>query len=135
MNDAVVYTLPNRLCRPWKFGNSLFLLRLYFLDDLLCGDLIYQQSHSSSCLSPNTYNFILICNCIIRYTSKMLLAAIDERHRGTYDFIYLPIDFKASLTLLWKLLPCNWMTCCFDPFIILFVAEQMQCRICIYKHD
>ncbi|CAN1847205.1 Protein MEI2-like 5 [Linum perenne] len=29
-----------------------------------------------------------------RYTSKMLLAAIDEKHRGTYDFIYLPIDFK-----------------------------------------
>lgn len=26
----------------------------------------------------------------------MLLAAIDERHKGTYDFIYLPIDFKAS---------------------------------------
>ncbi|KAK6922472.1 Mei2-like, C-terminal RNA recognition motif, partial [Dillenia turbinata] len=32
----------------------------------------------------------------IRYTSKMLLAAIDEQHRGTYDFLYLPIDFKAS---------------------------------------
>lgn len=31
-----------------------------------------------------------------RYTSKMLLAAIDEHHKGTYDFIYLPIDFKAS---------------------------------------
>ncbi|KAI5351761.1 hypothetical protein L3X38_004652 [Prunus dulcis] len=29
-----------------------------------------------------------------KYTSKMLLSAIDERHRGTYDFIYLPIDFK-----------------------------------------
>lgn len=27
----------------------------------------------------------------------MLLAAIDERHRGTYDFIYLPIDFKVRL--------------------------------------
>ncbi|KAG5557473.1 hypothetical protein RHGRI_007645 [Rhododendron griersonianum] len=26
----------------------------------------------------------------------MLLAAIDEGHRGTYDFIYLPVDFKAS---------------------------------------
>lgn len=24
----------------------------------------------------------------------MLLAAIDERLRGTYDFLYLPIDFK-----------------------------------------
>ncbi|KAL0399634.1 UNVERIFIED_CONTAM: protein MEI2-like 2, partial [Sesamum radiatum] len=29
-----------------------------------------------------------------RYTSKMLLAAIDETHKGTYDFLYLPIDFK-----------------------------------------
>ncbi|CAI0475172.1 unnamed protein product [Linum tenue] len=29
-----------------------------------------------------------------KYTSKMLLAAIDEKHRGTYDFLYLPIDFK-----------------------------------------
>jgi hypothetical protein len=25
----------------------------------------------------------------------MLLAAIDELHRGTYDFFYLPIDFKV----------------------------------------
>lgn len=32
-----------------------------------------------------------------RYTSKMLLAAIDEHHKGTYDFIYLPIDFKVYL--------------------------------------
>jgi hypothetical protein len=30
-----------------------------------------------------------------RYTSKMLLAAIDEFHKGTYDFFYLPIDFKV----------------------------------------
>lgn len=34
-----------------------------------------------------------------RYTSKMLLAAIDENHKGTYDFLYLPIDFKV--TVLW----------------------------------
>lgn len=46
-----------------------------------------------------------------RYTSKMLLAAIDENHRGTYDFLYLPIDFKVNIV--WKLVmgclvrPCN----------------------------
>jgi hypothetical protein len=32
----------------------------------------------------------------------MLLAAIDERHRGTYNFIYLPIDFKVNAKLLYK---------------------------------
>jgi RNA recognition motif 2 len=29
-----------------------------------------------------------------KYTQKMLLATIDEHFRGTYDFFYLPIDFK-----------------------------------------
>lgn len=28
----------------------------------------------------------------------MLLLAIDENHSGTYDFLYLPIDFKVSFT-------------------------------------
>lgn len=32
----------------------------------------------------------------------MLLTAIDENHKGTYDFIYLPIDFKVNGAFLCK---------------------------------
>ncbi|XP_062207142.1 protein MEI2-like 2 [Phragmites australis] len=42
----------------------------------------------------DTRTTLMIKNIPNKYTSKMLLAAIDELHRATYDFFYLPIDFK-----------------------------------------
>ncbi|KAL3502906.1 hypothetical protein ACH5RR_037355 [Cinchona calisaya] len=42
----------------------------------------------------DTRTTLMIKNIPNKYTSKMLLTAIDERHKGTYDFLYLPIDFK-----------------------------------------
>ncbi|CAJ2676709.1 unnamed protein product [Trifolium pratense] len=42
----------------------------------------------------DTRTTLMIKNIPNKYTSKMLLVAIDEKCRGTYDFLYLPIDFK-----------------------------------------
>jgi hypothetical protein len=42
----------------------------------------------------DTRTTLMIKNIPNKYTSNMLLAAIDESHKGTYDFFYLPIDFK-----------------------------------------
>ncbi|KAI5331460.1 PREDICTED: MEI2 [Prunus dulcis] len=42
----------------------------------------------------DTRTTLMIKNIPNKYTSKMLLAAIDENHKGTFDFLYLPIDFK-----------------------------------------
>ncbi|MED6106427.1 hypothetical protein PIB30_004659 [Stylosanthes scabra] len=44
--------------------------------------------------NEDTRTTLMIKNIPNKYTSKMLLAAIDEKHKGTYDFFYLPIDFK-----------------------------------------
>jgi hypothetical protein len=37
---------------------------------------------------------VMIKNIPNKYTQKMLLNAINRNHRGSFDFFYLPIDFK-----------------------------------------
>lgn len=74
-----------------------------------------------------------------RYTSKLLMATIDEQHRGTYDFIYLPIDFKVSSILNMYYIITKRDILDFNlavtHFIIIFVTEQVQYGICIHQHD
>ncbi|RZB51528.1 Protein MEI2-like 2 isoform E [Glycine soja] len=68
--------------RPENGGNQIDSKKLYQLDldKIVCGE--------------DTRTTLMIKNIPNKYTSKMLLAAIDENHQGTYDFLYLPIDFK-----------------------------------------
>eukprot|EP00826_Nyctotherus_ovalis_P039981 TRINITY_DN3886_c0_g1_i5.p1 TRINITY_DN3886_c0_g1~~TRINITY_DN3886_c0_g1_i5.p1 ORF type:complete len:365 (+),score=88.07 TRINITY_DN3886_c0_g1_i5:779-1873(+) len=42
----------------------------------------------------DTRTTIMIKNIPNKYNQKMLLKTINENHRNTYDFFYLPIDFK-----------------------------------------
>lgn len=37
---------------------------------------------------------VMIKNIPNKYNQKMLLSEIDEKHKGQYDFFYLPIDFQ-----------------------------------------
>ncbi|KAI4331119.1 hypothetical protein MLD38_029337 [Melastoma candidum] len=44
---------------------------------------------------PNKYTLTTSGALVVfRYTLNMLLTAIDEQHKGTYDFLYLPVDFQ-----------------------------------------
>lgn len=54
----------------------------------------YQLDLEKIVSGEDTRTTLMIKNIPNKYTSKMLLAAIDEKHKGTYDFLYLPIDFK-----------------------------------------
>jgi hypothetical protein len=81
--------------------------------------------------------FWIMLYVLQRYTSKMLMTTIDEHHKGTYDFVYLPIDFRVSV---FSLLMFNIFRHSFLFLLIIhmestLIAEQMQCWICIYQHD
>jgi len=42
----------------------------------------------------DTRTTLMIRNIPNKYSQKMLLSTVDEKHKGKYDFLYLPIDFK-----------------------------------------
>ncbi|KAJ0475845.1 putative RNA recognition motif domain, mei2/Mei2-like RNA recognition [Helianthus annuus] len=58
------------------------------------GNKQYQLDLQKIISGEDSRTTLMIKNIPNKYTSKMLLAAIDENHKGTYDFVYLPIDFK-----------------------------------------
>lgn len=85
---------------PNKYVAILKLFRLHLKTSTAMLLIFYFSLFNSSfTLFKVLFVILFTCGANCRYTSKMLLAAIDERHRGTYDFIYLPIDFKASAVL------------------------------------
>ncbi|OIW02848.1 hypothetical protein TanjilG_29624 [Lupinus angustifolius] len=54
----------------------------------------YQLDLDKIMKGEDTRTTLMIKNIPNKYTSNLLLAAIDENHKGSYDFLYLPIDFK-----------------------------------------
>lgn len=54
----------------------------------------YQLDLDKIITGKDTRTTLMIKNIPNKYTSNMLLEVIDETHEGTYDFFYLPIDFK-----------------------------------------
>ena len=47
----------------------------------------------------DTRTTLMLRNIPNKYNQRMLLQTIDETHRGTYDFFYLPIDFKNKCNM------------------------------------
>lgn len=64
---------------------------------------------------------LMIKNIPNKYDQSMLLETLDRSFSRTYDFFYLPIDFKVVPSL-----PAA-------PRRVAYVTEQMQCGLCVHQ--
>ncbi|KAE8720034.1 Protein MEI2-like 5 [Hibiscus syriacus] len=90
-NDLYPGLLPNSMDGLAEFGRRR---RVENNRNQLDNKMQFQLDLDKIISGEDTRTTLMIKNIPNKYTSKMLLAAIDESHQGTYDFLYLPIDFK-----------------------------------------
>lgn len=94
------FTRTHIYTRAWVLTYSIPPLAQHHHGDL---EPIKEREHKSQYIldiervrdGSETRTTLMIKNIPNKYTQKMLLAAVDDNHRGQYDFFYLPIDFKV----------------------------------------
>jgi len=63
--------------------------------------VIAQEEESNYLIAPENVKSdgrttVMIKNIPNKYTLQALMEKIDENHAKTYDFFYLPIDFRVN---------------------------------------
>lgn len=94
----LVASAPTSFCAPKERMRNLSNCRSE-ADSSHSDRMQYELDIDRVLRGEETRTTLMIKNIPNKYTSKLLMATIDEQHRGTYDFIYLPIDFKNKCNM------------------------------------